>query len=101
MKMKKLIIFLLASTFSLTALAQLGKSSTRQQCTSRCISADAEHPQKTQSEARLVQIRAKKKVETDSTKLKELETAEQLEVEKHQENLEQLCRKACASNPEE
>jgi hypothetical protein len=99
--MKINLIVLLISTFSLTASAQDGRSSTRQQCTNRCISADAEHPKKTQFEARLAQIRTKKKMETDSTKLKELENAEQLEVEKHREDLEQLCRKACASNPEE
>jgi hypothetical protein len=96
-----LIIFLVISTFSLTASAQSGKSSTRQQCTSRCLKSDAEHPIKTQFEARLAQIRTKKKTETDATKLKELETAEQLELEKHQEDLEQLCRRACSSNPEE
>jgi hypothetical protein len=96
-----LIIFLMISACSLTASAQVGKSSTRQQCTSRCIAADDEHPKKTQFEARLEKIRMKKKAETDLAKLKELEQAEKMEIEKHQEDLEQLCRRACASNPEE
>lgn len=89
------------SAYSLSASAQVGKSSTRQQCTSRCIAADAEHPKKTQFEARLEKIRMKKKTETDLANLKELEQAEKLEIEKHQEDLEQLCRQACSSNPEE
>lgn len=96
-----LIIFLTASTFSLTASAQFERASTRQQCTNRCISADAPHPKKAQYEAKLVEIRTAKRAETDPEKLKELEKSEQFEIEKHQEDLEQLCRKACASNPEE
>ena len=95
------IIFLVISACSLTASAQVGKSSTRQQCTSRCITADSEHPKKTQFEANLEKIRMKKKTEADPAKLKDLEQAEKLEIEKHQEDLEQLCRQACASNPEE
>jgi len=82
------------------AAAQL-QPAKRHVCYQRCVSGDADNPKKAQHQARLKKILASKDAETDPAKRKEWESAERDELDRHQDELENMCRKICASLPEE
>ena len=73
----------------------------RHECTQRCIDGDLENAKKAKFEEKLKQIREKKKSETDSLKITELEKAEEQEIEIHKDDLEKMCTKICSHNPED
>lgn len=101
--MTRLVLLIAASLLSSAALAQT-KGNTKQECTRRCLTWDLD---KTGLVAivpyneRLKQIREKKEVETDPVKRKALEEAESDQLERRQDELENVCRKICAPLREE
>jgi|SRR5450830_481018 len=97
---RKIVLFVLASMFAVSASAQL-KATTKRECTRRCIDADATNPRKVVFEEKLRQIREKIKSETDSAKLQELKKEEEREIENQQDYLEKICTSICRGNPED
>jgi hypothetical protein len=100
---KHLLLFLLASTFAITATAQL-KPTTRQECTRRCNADDEEftnHPSTPKHKERLRRIQEQRQNETDPEKLKALAKAEEEEMDIRKDEIDQICRWICRHNPEE
>ena len=97
---KNIVFFMLASMFWVSASAQL-QPRPRRECTQRCITMDYDNPKKAVFEEKLKQIREKKKGETDSAKLQELEKAEEQAIENHKDDLEKMCTTICSHNPDD
>jgi hypothetical protein len=97
---KNVVLFMLASVFSFSAVAQQ-MPSTKRECTRRCITGDPANPRKVKFEEKLRQIREKKKAETDDAKLQELAKEEEQEIENHKDDLEKMCTVICRNNPED
>ncbi|MEW6021840.1 MAG: hypothetical protein AB1807_06840 [Pseudomonadota bacterium] len=100
---KHLLLFLLASTLSIHAAAQL-KPTTKQECTRRCSADDVEfpnHPSTPKHKERLRRIQEQRQNETDPEKLKALAKAEEEEMNIRKDEIDQICRWICRHNPEE
>jgi hypothetical protein len=97
--MKKIFLLLAVSLLSTTAVAQMGMT-TKQECNRRCVSRDPQNSKKILHEQRLKQIRDRKQAETDPQKIKALSQAESEEIDRHQDELENMCRDICQDNPE-
>jgi len=100
---KNLFFFLLASTLSLHAAAQL-KPTTKQECSRRCIASNHEFPAlpaTVKHKERLERLKEQRKNETDPEKLKALAKAEEEEMDIRKDDMEDMCRSMCRHNPEE
>jgi hypothetical protein len=97
---KGVILFILANMLWVSASAQMVPRP-RRECTQRCITMDYDNPRKSKFEEKLKQIREKKKGETDSAKLQELEQAEEQAIEDHKDDLEKMCTTICSHNPDD
>jgi hypothetical protein len=100
---RHLFLFLLASTLSLHAAAQL-KPTTKQECNRRCHASDFAFPAlpaTVKHKERLLRIQEQRKNETDPEKLKALAKAEEEEMDIRKDDIGQMCRSMCRHNPEE
>lgn len=100
---KNLFLFLLASTLSVHAAAQL-QPTTKQECTRRCNADSAEfptHPVTIKHKERLRRIQEQRRNETDPEKLKQLAKAEEEEMDIRKDDIDMMCRTMCRHNPEE
>jgi len=100
---KNLALFLLASTVSVAAKAQL-QPTTKQECNRRCNASSLDypaHPSTARHKERLQRIQEQRKNETDPEKRKALAKAEEEEMDVRKDDIEQMCRSMCRHNPEE
>jgi len=99
MKKSLLMVFLLISTQH-AAQAQM-KSSTRAECTRRCMASDSAPSAISRHEEKMKTINGKKRLEKDLGKLKEIEQEESNELDRFEIEHENICKQICRNNPEE
>jgi hypothetical protein len=96
--MRRFLLLIAASLLSSGALAQM-KGNTKQECTRRCLTWDLEDTTVfaiLPYNERLKKIRADRKAETDPAKRKVLDDAERDQLERRNDEHENVCRKICA-----
>ncbi|WP_228895132.1 hypothetical protein [Pseudoduganella aquatica] len=98
MKKTVLILFLLISAEH-AAQAQM-KSTTRAECTRRCMASDSAPLAISRHEDKMKSINSKKRLEKDPGKIKEIEQEESNELDRFEIEHENICKQICGNNPE-